>query len=272
MKAIFLALFGLFAGAYGCLIGAGGGFILMPILLMVHPNEPASVLTATSLIAIFMNSLYGSIAYVRMGRVNYKCAAMLIMGIAPGSIAGVALARVVPRGFFDVLFGSMLMLLAGCLALKAPAVHESTSENHFANSAMDKAAIARGNYASHNLKVNISIAMLLGCLIACISNLAGVGGGIILVPALVELLKMPVRIATATSMLVLCVNSLIGSAAHFVFGTAFNAAESIIIGVGMMAGAQIGVMLSGRISSRWIMRLLAIALGIVGVRVLLSSI
>ena len=63
---------GVLIGAFGTLIGAGGGFILVPILLLVYPHEKTELITAISLAVVFFNALSGSFAYARMKRVDYK--------------------------------------------------------------------------------------------------------------------------------------------------------------------------------------------------------
>jgi uncharacterized membrane protein YfcA len=59
---------GLLIGTFGTLIGAGGGFILVPILLLVYPNEKAELITSISLAVVFFNAMSGSAAYARRSR------------------------------------------------------------------------------------------------------------------------------------------------------------------------------------------------------------
>ena len=81
MHATALQYFGLIAlgfvvGGYGTLIGAGGGFLLMPLLLLLYPHENAHILTAISLAVVFINSLSGAGAYARLKRIDYKSGLM----------------------------------------------------------------------------------------------------------------------------------------------------------------------------------------------------
>jgi uncharacterized membrane protein YfcA len=69
---LWLLPLGLLVGAFGTLIGAGGGFILMPVLLLVYPRDKTELITAISLAVVFFNALSGSFAYARMKRVDYK--------------------------------------------------------------------------------------------------------------------------------------------------------------------------------------------------------
>lgn len=271
MKLALLLFIGLFAGVYGCIIGAGGGFILMPALLLMHPFEQPSSLTATSLIAVFVNSLSGSIAYARAKRIRYRYVGALIAGMLPGSVIGAMLSRIVERSLFNLAFGVLLIALSAYLLLKSgKQPHANTMGGYYENRSRDELAHECGGIRCDTWSGFFIIA-LLGCAVATVGIFAGVGGGIMLVPILVGLVGMPTHIATATSMAAVCANSLIGVLTHFASGTAFNIFEAVVIGVGVTAGAQIGAALSGRISSEWILRLLAGALGIVGVRILLTA-
>ncbi|MCS7252750.1 MAG: sulfite exporter TauE/SafE family protein [Armatimonadota bacterium] len=270
MKLALLMMVGLFAGAYGCIIGAGGGFILMPVLLLMHPYEEPSSLTATCLTAVFMNALSGSIAYARAGRIKYKCAGALAAGTLPGGVVGALLTGIAERKFFNLAFGILLLALSAYLFLRKET--HSASMGECVKCSADEAPAVRRSSIHCDAKGGVIIVALIGCAVTSIATFAGVGGGIVLVPALVGLVGMPTHIATATSMLVVCLNSLVGVLTHLFSGTVFSIFDSTVIGVGMIIGAQIGAAISGRISSIWILHLLAGALGIVGVRILLTAV
>jgi uncharacterized membrane protein YfcA len=69
--AIVLCLIGVCVGAFGTVIGAGGGFILTPILLLLYPHDSPQTLAAISLAAVFFNAASGSVAYARQRRVDF---------------------------------------------------------------------------------------------------------------------------------------------------------------------------------------------------------
>jgi uncharacterized membrane protein YfcA len=92
------------------------------------------------------------------------------------------------------------------------------------------------------------------------------------VPALVYLLKFPVHIATATSLFVLTITALTGSATHVAAGLFHHGIRrGLALSMGAVLGAQVGAKLSQRIHGDWIIRSLAIALGLVGVRLIAPS-
>jgi uncharacterized membrane protein YfcA len=98
---------GLLIGAFGTLIGAGGGFILVPILLLVYPNEKTEFVTSISLAVVFFNALSGSFAYARMKRVDYKSGIIFSIATIPGAILGALSTAYVPRRAFDLIFGGV---------------------------------------------------------------------------------------------------------------------------------------------------------------------
>ena len=109
---LWLLPLGLLIGAFGTLIGAGGGFVLVPILLLVHPNEKTELITAISLAVVFFNALSGSLAYARMKRVDYKSGILFSIATIPGAILGALSTAYVPRGLFDLLFGVLMIVAA----------------------------------------------------------------------------------------------------------------------------------------------------------------
>ena len=81
----FIAL-GLGVGTYGTLIGAGGGFVLMPLLLLLYPYETPEKLTSISLAIVCLNALSGSGAYALMKRIDYKSGLIFAAATCTGSI------------------------------------------------------------------------------------------------------------------------------------------------------------------------------------------
>jgi uncharacterized protein len=73
---LWLVPVGFIAGVFGTLVGAGGGFVLMPILLVLYKDWTPEMLTAVSLAMICGNSVSGSIAYAKIRRINYRAGLM----------------------------------------------------------------------------------------------------------------------------------------------------------------------------------------------------
>src|SRR5262245_52869321 len=119
---------GILIGAFGTLIGAGGGFILVPILLLLYPKEPAELVTAISLAVVFFNALSGSFAYARMKRVDYKSGIFFSIATIPGAVIGALATAYIPRRIFDLMFG-VLMIIAAIMLWLSSEEKQSTMQN-----------------------------------------------------------------------------------------------------------------------------------------------
>lgn len=127
---------------------------------------------------------------------------------------------------------------------------------------------AHGHSFEYSPKVGWGIT--LSFLVGVLSSLLGIGGGIIHVPAMIYLLGFPVHIATATSHFVLVGSSFFGSISHLTMGDVLIL-PAIIVGGAAIPGALIGAVITHWLKGRWIIRLLAVALAFLGLRLLLHS-
>ncbi len=259
---------GFVVGAYGTLIGAGGGFVLVPILLLVYPRESPEIITSISLAVVFFNALSGSIAYARMKRIEYRSGLLFSAAAMPGAILGAITISYVPRRLFDSIFGLLLIVVSVFLIIKPGAreeVERLCPPNHRA------CTVTEANGTVHRFSYNPVLGTTVSLIVGFVSSLLGIGGGIIHVPVLVHLLNFPVHIATATSHFVLANMALTGTLTHIATGTfTHGLRRTLMLALGVLVGAQLGARLSSLTKGAWIIRGLAIALGAVGVRLLMA--
>jgi uncharacterized protein len=260
---------GLAVGAFGTLIGAGGGFVLVPALLILYPHDSPALVTGISLAVVFLNASSGSIAYARMRRVDVVSGLMFSAATIPGAVLGALATAWIPRQVFDVAFGALLTAGAVYLFLrpKGPATPAAGSHaGRFARTLVER------DGTTHTWSYNPYLGVGISVLVGFASSLLGIGGGIIHVPVLAQLLDFPVHIATATSHFTLAIMALAGTLVHLARGELGPGLGRIAaLGVGVVAGAQVGAALSQRVGGVWIMRGLAVALGLVGVRILAGA-
>jgi hypothetical protein len=256
---LWLIPLGFLAGAYGTLIGAGGGFVLAPALLLIYPTEASETITSISLAVVFFNALSGTLAYTRAKRINYKAGISFAAATVPGAVAGALANIAVSRAKFDRVFGVLLIAAAIFLALN-PGKKAAAS---FAKDSLDSSNI--GKLSAPALFAGAVLSTIFGF----ISSFFGVGGGFLYVPALVHLLRFPVHNATATSLFILTITAFAGSATHVASGLFHHGIRrAILLAIGAILGAQIGAALSHRLRGDWIIRGLALALALVGLRLL----
>jgi uncharacterized protein len=266
---VWLIPLGFVIGAYGTLIGAGGGFVLMPILLLLYPHENPEILTSISLAVVFFNALSGSGAYARMKRIDFKSGLLFSAATIPGAILGALTTAYVSRLLFDAVFG-ILMIAASAFLLLSPRKLQDTTHADSPHSI--GRTIVEADGTKHSFSYNPRLGVGLSAVVGYVSSLLGIGGGIIHVPALARLLNFPVHIATATSHFMLVIIALTGTLVHIVTGSySHGFHRTIALAIGVLLGAQLGAILSKRMKGRWIIQTLAIALGFVGIRILMVA-
>jgi uncharacterized protein len=255
---------GFAVGAFGTLIGAGGGFILMPLLLLVYPDHNPDVLTAVSLGVVCLNATSGSVSYARMRLIDYRSGLIFAAAGLPGALAGAYATDFIPRRLFNGIFGVLLVAAACFLFIQAREVAQAKREG-----GLD---VAHPHPHKHASRYYLVLGAALSFFVGFLSSLLGIGGGIIHVPVLVALLSFPVHRATATSHFILAILALAGTCLHVAVGN-FAGFEwvTLYLGAGVVVGAQLGARLSKRISGKWIIRGLSAALVAVGIRILLKA-
>src|SRR2546428_778781 len=120
---------GVLIGAFGTLIGAGGGFVLTPMLLLVYPNESPEVITSISLAVVFLNAFSGSVAYARMQRIDYTSGVLFAVATIPGAIVGALTNTFFARLAFYLFFGLCIILAAIFLFLRGEALTQPEEQH-----------------------------------------------------------------------------------------------------------------------------------------------
>jgi uncharacterized protein len=259
-------LVGVVIGAYGTVVGAGGGFALVPILLLVYPHQSAAQLTAVSLAVVFANAASGSLSYYRMRRADYRTGVILAAASLPGAVAGAIVVGTIPRAAFDVIMGVGLILVASFLFVKPSGSFPFGLNGRFVVSR----TLVDSDGTQYEYRFNLALAALLSVGVGFLSSLLGIGGGIIHVPLLSAFFAFPAHIATATSHFVVMATAGAGTVTHILHRDyATFVGITLALAAGAVVGAQAGAAISRRITGSWIIRLLSVALGLVGIRLLL---
>ena len=248
-----LFIVGLGVGSFGTLIGVGGGFILVPVFLLLFDYTPQFAV-GTSLAVVFFNAFSGTIAYMRQKRVYYDAAIRFSLATLPGAVIGSYLARYFTSHIFYISFGLLLISIAGLLYWLLKEEDET---------------VCRADVfpAQYNRLWGISLSVMVGFL----SSTFGIGGGIIHVPAMIALLGFSTHVATATSHFVLAVSTFFGVVSHYFLGNILIG-PALIVGSGAAIGAQIGACVAPKTKARSITLLLCLALLFLGLRMILSNI
>jgi uncharacterized membrane protein YfcA len=266
-SALLLVLLGIGVGAYGTLIGAGGGFVLTPVLLILYPHDSPQTLTAISLFVVFFNAGSGSSAYFRQRRVDWHSGIWFGLATLPGAVGGALLVAAVSRRVFDPLMAAALAVLALWLV----SGHEIEDEGGEQQKGTPRRLVDRSGHV-YEYRARIWQGVVYSTGVGFFSSFLGIGGGIIHVPLLVRALGFPVHVATATSHFVLAIMSGSATVTHVLAGSfahGHGLHRAIALSIGVIVGAQLGALLSSRIRGRVIEWLLAVGLAALSLRLIL---
>lgn len=225
------------------MVGLGGGFIIVPVLRIFFGLDPA-VAAGTSLALVVANSGSGAFTYLLQRRVHVHVGLLLAAGGLPGSILGAVIVKNIAPHVFDLLFAAFLLIVAIDMIVN--------NERRLAKRA-EHARI----HEVHGMPR--TAALLAGFGVGLISSLFGVGGGVVVIPALIYFSDLPVHAITATSHFAIVLTSPVGLVTHYVqHDIDWRYVGALVLG-GLLGG-PIGARLSMRIKSPYLMSYVACAL------------
>jgi hypothetical protein len=265
--AFLLVLIGFGVGAFGTVIGAGGGFILTPILLLLYPHDSAQTLTAISLTVVFFNAASGTAAYARQRRIDYRSGVVFALATVPGAIGGALLVGAVSRQVFDAIMGAVLAALAvWVIAGERWPLREARGR-------LERRTIVDRTGETYEYSVPVRRGAVYSLGVGFLSSFLGIGGGVIHVPLLVRAFGFPTHVATATSHFVLAIMAGTGTLTHLFLGSFHRHGfrRTVALSIGVVGGAQLGAHISLRLHGRVIHWLLATALLALSVRLLMGA-
>ncbi len=240
------------------MVGVGGGFLLVPLLLYLHPEQHSVWVVSVSLLVVALNATSGTLVFLFRRRVHLRVALVFLAASLPGSVLGVWLGPLLPRTIFEVVFGVALICYALVLLVKKEKPSVSQKEM-----IMDQSHFSARFYLK-----GTGISLVVGFVAA----LLGIGGGVVYVPVLFYLFGFPILLATGTSQFILAGASWFSSLTHYQQGHLDLSAPLLWwLAGGAIVGAQLGARLANRISSQTVLRILSVVMGVVGIRLLIRS-
>ena len=262
-----LAGLGLSVGAVGAMVGVGGGFLIVPALLFLYPDATPAQVTSISLTAVFFNALSASVGYRRKRTQDFRTALILIAIAAPAAISGAFITRVIDRAPFETIFGAALVLGAFYLLARSALERRPSEPSRTGRSRV----IVQRDGERFEYRVNEPLAASVAPFAGFFAGFFGIGGGIVNVPFMIIALRIPARVAAATSQVELTVASAAALAVHLAadVGESDRWALAGIVGLGTLLGAQVGVRLASRVSARLVLGILGAGLLFAGARLLL---
>lgn len=247
------------SGITGSIAGIGGGIIIVPALMFIFlvPSQQAA---GTSLVIIVIIAFSAVIAYAKQRRIDYRSGILFIIASAPGALLGAYIGHGFTEEAFSLFFGMLMILLLLFLS-----IDPQRPKNYGRPSVKRKFHDAMGK--SHEYGFNRTIALLVAFCVGIISSLFGIGGGILMVPAMIMLFSFPVHIATATSMFIILISSMVGSLAH-AFYNHILWQYVLLLAPGAYLGGIIGAQLAMKVRSKNLIVFLKILVFILAVKIL----
>lgn len=215
------------------LLGGGGSLLTVPALVYLVGQTP-QVAVATSLAIVGANSMMGAMFHGSQGRLDWKVA--LVFGSAGMLLSYISagISRLITPEILLVAFALLMLAIGGMLLFRRPRQEEK----------------------SYTAKPLLLVAAS-GAGVGLLTGILGVGGGFLVVPALVMLLGLPVQVAVGTSLVVIAMNSVAGFLGHMGSGT-FDWEVILIFTLAGLIGTFSGMRLSSRVSSSKLQKTFAI--------------
>ena len=267
---LLMAVAGVGSGAYGVLVGAGGGFILSPILLLLPDAEPERV-AGTVLAAIAINSALVALTYRGVRVVDYRSGLLFAGAAVPGAIIGAIGVGAAPPELFRTAFGVLLILLAVQWAIR-PYLLRAGQGRRPRRLQRLLAVTRRGRLIrtrdgqEYKYEFNEALATSFNVALGFLSGFFGIGGGFLRTPILVLAFGFPARVAAATSVFALAIYGTAGAVVHGVQGNIEWFPMLVFAGVGLTVGGQIGARISRYVRGIWVLRMLLVVVLTLGIQ------
>ena len=277
VNAIVIVVLGFVVGILSGMFGVGGGFLTTPLLIFY--GIPPTVAVASATTQITGASVSGVMAHMRRGGVDLKMGGVMIVGGIFGSLLGAFLFRMLQAsGQIDLVIGALYVILLGWIGalmlkdalttlniIKAPAESDRPRHNRWIASLP-----LRWRFYESGLYLSPLAPLALGFIAGILTVLLGVGGGFILVPAMIYLLGMAARVVIGTSLVMILAVSAATTLVHALTTRSVDIVLAGLLLVGGVIGAQYGAILASRTKPDLLRLALAVIILLVAARMALG--
>jgi uncharacterized membrane protein YfcA len=271
---------GILVGLLSGIFGVGGGFLMTPLLIMI--GVPPTVAAASDSNQIVGASTSGTLAHYRLGNVDFKMGILLLIGGVTGGTVGVQIIKILRAvGNADFLIKITYVLMLGFVgsymfleSLQAIRKKKAAQEPHVAKESRYARLLGKlpwqTDFPTSGVRLSMLMPLGLGVFVGILAAIMGVGGGFIMVPVMVYLLRMPMHVVVGTSLfqiLFTCINVTILQAYS---NHTVDFVLALILLLGSTLGAQFGAKISRKLGGDQLKILLASIVLLVMVKMLLS--
>jgi uncharacterized membrane protein YfcA len=284
VSVLLIAGLGLLVGLLSGLFGVGGGFLMTPLLIMF--GIPPTIAAASDSLQIVGASTSGTFAHWRLGNVDFKMGIYLLIGGFAGGMGGVQLIKMLRMmGNADFVIKVTYVLMLGIVggymfveslnALKkakqktasaAPAAPKK--ESGFVK--FIKSLPMQTNFEKSGVTHSALLVILMGAFVGVLAAIMGVGGGFLMVPVMVYMLRMPMHVVVGTSLFQILFTCIEVSFLQAYVNHTVDFILAVLLLVGSTFGAQIGTKLGRKLHGDQLKILLAVIVLVVTVKILLE--
>jgi len=278
VNALVIIVLGFVVGVLSGMFGVGGGFLTTPLLIFY--GIPPTVAVASAATQITGASVSGVMVHMRRGGVDLKMGLVMIAGGMLGSLVGAAIFRLLQStGQIDVAIGFLYVIILawigfvmlkdslqslGYISVTAPETQRPRHNRWVASLPY------RWRFHGSGIYISPVAPLALGFLTGSLTVLLGIGGGFIMVPAMIYLLGMPARVVIGTSLFIVLAVSAATTMVHALTTRAVDVVLAGLLLVGGVIGAQYGALMTTRLKPDHVRLALAIIILLVGLRMLLG--
>ncbi len=259
-EAVFLIAIGALIGGYAASIGAGGGFLIAPLLLLRYPDADPAEITTASLTVVLVSSLTSTIIVSRERRVDFSVVALMGAIAIPAALVGAATTGILPRAFFALFFTLLLLGIAAYILWRPIAIITDPPARAWRRELSDR----EGNHFLYRIPVLRSIVP--NAAAGFIAALAGIGGGPIGIPIMTRVMHLPHAIAVPSMHVLISAQTAAVLALHLLLSHNGDPMGDVPwLAVGVVVANPAGQWLRRNLGEGLLMQALAIGLLVVAV-------
>ncbi len=262
---IFILLFlGLSVGFLSGMFGVGGGFLMTPLLILM--GIPPAVAVASEANHILAASFSGLLAHIRRFNVDFKMGLILLLGGILGSAIGVFILKEllsIGQERFFITVSYIFVLTSVGLWMLIESISSIQNKNKGKRKRLHEHIWMHGlplkvRFRKSHLYISVIPPIIIGLLVGILSSIMGVGGGFVLVPAMIYIIGMPTQVVVGTSLLQIVFVTAVSTVLHSYVNQTVDVMLSSLLLVGAVIGAQIGTRVMVRLSGEQIRFFLAV--------------
>lgn len=268
-------LMGILSGMFG----VGGGFLTTPLLIFY--GIPPTVAAASAASQVTGASVSGVFAHTRRGGVDYLMGGVLVVGGVFGTLIGAALFRLLQElGQIDTVINLLYVIMLGSIgglmanesvqSLRAMRTGKPLPARKRRHHPMVANLPYRWRFYRSGLYISPLAPLLLGVLSGILTMLLGIGGGFIMVPAMLYLLGMSASVVVGTSLFQILFVTMIATMTHALTTKAVDIVLALLLLFGSVAGAQIGAQFAQKAKPEYLRLALAVIVLLVALRLALG--